>query len=292
MEEQSKWLLAWLNEDKAIVALLGPASVPGEELGHLRRKWQEAKAALMRRHPYRQTTRTLSPFQGKLKERATAYQQRPDVVHALQGLDWGIGNVDLRWLLSFRWSVIEQDAVKRAEVIAPNDPDSLFSFCLPEYGQGLRVASRIDADRKAITFRSLDPKLGIGLPLVADVEVSPGPGEAGRTEKFMGFPVHFGVPFIQVVEFRGRLFLKDGYHRCYGLLRRSIHKIPCVCIRARDLAETGAAETGSIPYDILFGDRPPYVSDFLDDSVSQAVTRVAQTKMVRVTAAEFAVELL
>jgi hypothetical protein len=292
MEEQSKWLLAWLNDEKAIAALLSRSSVPGEDSSHLRRKWQGAKAALMRRPPYRQSTCVLSQFRGKLKERAAAFQERPDVVGALQGLDWTVGSVDLRRLLSSRWSIIEEDAVKRTEAIAPNDPDSLFCFCLPRQGVGLTVAGRIDSDRKAITFRSPDPNLGIGQPFMADVEVSSGPGQSGRKEKIMGFPDHFGTSFIQVAEFKGRMFLKDGYHRCYGLLRRSICKIPCVFIRARDFTETGAAGTGSIPSDILFGDRPPFVSDFLDDSVTQTVTRTAQTKLVRVTAAEFVVELV
>jgi len=291
MEQQVRLLLAWMDDQDAALALLGRKPSPGEN-GHHSRIWQASKNALMQRAPFRPSPAGLSQFRGKLKERALAFQQRPDVVAALQGLDWTIGSIDLRHLLSLRWSIVEDDAAKRAEAVAPNDVDGLFSFCLPQPGPGLTLTARIDPDRKALTFRSLDPNFGIGQPLMADIEVAQAPGQPGRKEKFIGFPLHFGSPFIQVVEFKGRLFLKNGYHRCYGLLQRSIYKIPCVFIRAGDFAEIGTAETGSIPYDILFGDRPPLISDFLADSVSRTVVRTSQTKLVRVAAAEFVVELV
>jgi hypothetical protein len=124
------------------------------------------------------------------------------------------------------------------------------------------------------------------------VDLSSVAGGPGKKERFVGFPVHFGSPFIKVAEYNGRWLLCNGYHRSYALLRRSIYKIPCVFIRAHDLTETGAARSSFVDQETLYGDRPPFLADFLDDSVSVTVKRKANLKLVRVTAAEFGVEVL
>jgi len=248
----------------------------------------------MRRPPYRRSTPVLSRLPGSLKHKAESFQRHPEVIAALHALDWKLGIVDLRDLLSYQWNVADLDALtkKRAEALDPWDLDTLFSFCFPEPDDRMNVAARIDRDRMGITLSSSNPNLRIGAPAITDVDLSRVPGGPGKKERFVGFPVHFGSPFIKVAEYNGRWLLCDGYHRCYALLKRSIHKIPCVFVRARDLAETGAARPAFVPREMLYGDRPPLVADFLDDSVTVSVNRKANLKLARVTAAELVVEVL
>ena len=244
----------------------------------------------MRRAPYRPST-PLSKPSGGWNKKAAEFQQRPDVIAAFHGMNWTVGMIDLRTVMSFHWVVSEEDAAHCAQTVLPDDPDSLFSFCLPAPGRGVTVAGTIDELNHAITFSSRNPNLRIGLPVMADVRVARGPGQSAKTEKFLGFPIHFGWPFLMVAEYNGKLLLCDGYHRSYSLLRRSIHTVPCVFMRAADFSETGATRPGLIPYKTLFGDRPPMVSDFLDDSVAKGVTRAAELNLIRVTAKEFDVQL-
>jgi hypothetical protein len=292
MEQQVRWLLAWMNEIQATLILLGRERAPGEDVTTQLRIWREAKAALMERTPYRRSTPVLAKLPESLKHRAASFQRRPDVIAALHALDWRLGIVDLRDLLSYQWNVADQDSLKRAEAVDPEDPDTLFSFCLPEPDNQSNVAGRIDQDRMGITLSSRDPNLRIGAPVITDIDLSRVPAGRGKRERFVGFPVHFGSPFIKVAEYNCRWLLCDGYHRSYALLKRSIHKIPCVFIRARDLAETGAARPAFVPGEMLYGDRPPFVVDFLDDSVTVTVNRKANLRLARVEAAEFAVEVL
>jgi hypothetical protein len=292
MEQQVRWLLAWMNEIQATLALLGRERGPGEDITTQRGIWQEAKAALMQRPPYRRSTPALSKLPGSLKHRAASFQRRPDVIAALHALDWRLGIVDLRDLLSYQWNVADLDALKRVEAVDPKDPDTLFSFCLPEADDQMNVCGRIDRNRMGITLSSSNPNLRIGAPAITDVDLSRVPGGPGKKERFVGFPVHFGSPFIKVAEYNGRWLLCDGYHRSYALLKRSIYKIPCVFVRARDLAETGAARPAFVPREMLYGDRPPFVADFLDDSVTVTVNRKANLKLARVIAAELVVEVL
>jgi hypothetical protein len=292
MEQQVRWLFAWMNEIEATLALLGRERAPGEDITTQRRIWREAKAALMRRPPYRGSAPVLSKLPASLKHRAASFQRRPDVIAALHALDWELGIVDLRDVLSYQWNVADLDALRGAEAVDPKDPDNLFSFCLPEPGNQMNAAGRIDQDRMGITLSSRDRNLRIGAPAITDVDMARVPGGRGKEERFVGFPVHFGSPFIKVAEYNGRWLLCDGYHRSYALLKRSIHKIPCVFIRARDLAETGAERPAFVPREMLYGDRPPFVADFLDDSVTITANRKANLKLARVIAAEFVVEVL
>jgi hypothetical protein len=245
----------------------------------------------MRRAPYRQSTPLPSKLPSKWKKKAAEFQERPDVIAAFHGMNWTVGMVDLRTVMSFQWFVSGQDAVQRALNVLADDPDSLFSFCLPAPGREVTVGGTIDELNHAVTFSSPNPNLRIGLPVMADVQVARGPGQPAKTEKFLGFPVHFGWPFLMVAEHKGRLLLSDGYHRSYGLLWRSIHTVPCVFVRTADFSETGATRPGLIPYKTLFGDRPPMVSDFMDESVAKGATRAAELNLIRVTATEFVVQL-
>lgn len=287
MEQQVRWLLAWMNEDQATFALLDRNPAPGEDIIQQRRIWQHAKAALLRRPPYRRPTPVLRKLPGSFSEKAAAFQRHPDVIAGLRGLNWTLGIVDLRDLLSYQWIVTDQDALKRAEKVDPNDPDTLFSFCLPEKGNQIDVASRIDQSRTSITLSSSDPNLRIGAPVITDADLSSVAGGPGKRERFVGFPVHFGSPFIKVAEYNGRWLLCNGYHRSYALLRRSIYKIPCVFVRAHDLTETGAARPAFVPQETLYGDRPPFLKDFLDDSVAWTSRRGVKQKVIRIAASEF-----
>jgi hypothetical protein len=43
--------------------------------------------------------------------------------------------------------------------------------------------------------------------------------------------------------------------------------------------------------EVLFGDRPPFITDFLDDRLSFSVNENAMRKVVRTSAEEFVVEV-
>jgi hypothetical protein len=292
MEQQIRWLLAWMNETQATLALLGREPAPGKDTTARRQTLQEAKAALMQRPPYRRPTPKLSKLPASLRRRAASFQRRADVVAALHALDWDLGIVDLGDLLSYQWNVADQDALEKVESVDLEDPDALFSFCLPEPDNQMNVAGRIDQDRMGIVLSSRNPNLRIGAPKITDLDLPHALGESRKMQRFVGFSIYFGSPFIKVAEYNGRWLLCDGYHRAYALLKRSIRKIPCVFIRARNLEETGAARPAFVPREMLYGDRPPFVADFLDDSVSVSVNRKANLRLARVRAAECVVEVL
>jgi|SRR5579883_935637 len=75
-------------------------------------------------------------------------------------------------------------------------------------------------------------------------------------------------PYLEVALYRGRWFLRDGYHRSYGLLRRGINCVPAVVLHARTIGELGAVGHKFFSEDILFSARPPIVSDFGNEALT------------------------
>jgi hypothetical protein len=95
---------------------------------------------------------------------------------------------------------------------------------------------------------------------------------------------------MQVAHWSGRTFVRDGNHRAVGLLARGVHVVPAVVIEARSWKElVGSGEPGALPYDVLYGQRPPRLLDFLDESVAADALRPAVRKVVRIRGEEFVV---
>jgi hypothetical protein len=290
MDRSVRCLLAWMTEAEALTALLGHLPAPGENVEAQKEKWEAARRANGARPAFHPPATVLEDLPEELRARGAAFSQRPDVVAAFQSMDWRVGMADLRQVLSFQRVVVEEQAMERVDAGARvDDPQSIFSFCLPDPTGLEALQGAMDPDQKGITFSSLNPNLRVAGLAGSEIDVSVAPGLPPTKQHFIGFVINFGVPFVQVSEYNGRWFVRDGYHRCFGLLRRGVTKIPCVFVRARSFAELGAASPAFFPYEVLFGDRPPFLRDFLDDAVSVTTRQIAQRKVVRVRAEEFTV---
>ena len=279
--QQVRALLAWMDKDEGVQLQLGmriPA--PGEDTAVQVARWEAARQRMQAREEHSDSTPALEPLPAELKERGQALMQKPEIVAAFQGQAWTVGVADLRKLLSYQKSV-SSDAVERAAAIEDADWQALFSFCLPVEGGPLPMPATVDPDGKGIAFSSPNPKLRVDGSTFATVNGQP----------FFGFRISFGLPFVQVVEYQERWFLQDGYHRCYGLLRRGITHVPCIFIHAREARQFGGAASGFFRAEVLFGARPPFLRDLLDDEVSVTATKAMTGKVIRISAQEFNVQL-
>jgi hypothetical protein len=291
VDRRIRSLIAWVDQNEAVTTLLGHLPGPAEDTSGQKQVWEVARRALEGRAAFRLPTPNLTELPPELLQRGNAFRLRPDVIATFPGLDWTVGIVDLKDVLSFQKIVIEEEATERANAVIADDLQSLFSFCLPDPAEGIGLSGTMDPDQKGITLSSLNPNLRIGGHIVADVDVVVAPGSPAQKQKFVGYSINFGARFVQVAEYNSRWFVRDGYHRTFGLTRRGINRIPCVFIRARSFAELGAAAPGFFSYEVLFGDRPPFLTDFLDDAVSTSANQKAHRKVVRISAEEFQVEV-
>jgi hypothetical protein len=289
MQQQMRSLAAWMSQEEATAALLGHIPGAAEDTSVQRLLWEAARNILQQREPYAQPTPALDAIPPAMEAQADAFRQRADVAALFQGWNWTVGMVDLDRVLSFQKVVAQERAIERANAVQGDDPRTLFSFCLPDSQNDVNVPGAVDPDKKGITFSSLNPNLAVGAHVVLDIDVSAGPGQPSRKQKFVGFTLHFGSQFVQVAEYNGRWFVRDGYHRCYGLLRRGVNHIPCVFLRAASFEQLVPAQHTFFGYETLFGERPPFLKDFLDDTVFAAGVQMVTRKAVRISANEFVV---
>lgn len=132
---------------------------------------------------------------------------------------------------------------------------------------------------KAWVFASRNPNLGISGHFAAEVQ----PGING-----FGFIVTVSVSLMQVAVYRGRYLLRDGYHRAYGFLRQGIARV-AVLVRELETFNDLALPAGMLDQDSFLGDRPPFLTDYLDDSVAISVELPATQKTIVIQGLELAV---
>lgn len=194
---------------------------------------------------------------------------RADLRFEMQELDWTTGIVDLHSLLAFQRRLVFDTHYPIAQVPASGDWPALAKYA---FGHPAPIAYKtLAASSSKLVLQSENPNLQVRL-------------SAGNSET--PFEIHGGSPFFEVAEYRGRWFLRDGYHRAHQLLRANIVHVPAVIIRARTLAELGPVQPWFFSEDILFSSSPPHVIDFLDDNLTIHYARPRLLKTLRITVEE------
>jgi hypothetical protein len=202
-----------------------------------------------------------------LEARLAAQRAREDLQTEMKGLDWSIGVADLRFLLAFQRRLVTDSAERRPSLSSTDEWESLVHL---SFGEPAEVVADALQENVSLTIRSINPNLsfrfteGISSPL----------------------SIHSGSPFFEVAEYRGRWFLRDGYHRAFQCLRSGIYRLPAVIVRARTLAELGAVQPWFFSEDVLFSTTPPFVTDFLDDALVIEYERSPLIKTLRITVEE------
>jgi hypothetical protein len=87
-------------------------------------------------------------------------------------------------------------------------------------------------------------------------------------------------PYMEVASYRGRWFLRDGYHRSFRLLNQSVYLVPCVVVYAESFFQMGAVGSRFFSQDVLFSEHPPMVTDFLHEEMTVRYRRAIPTQMV------------
>lgn len=278
-------LLGWLGEDEARHALLGHTPGPKDDVGPLTARLERARRALAARAAYEQQP-AIVPLE---EPRITAAAARPELKAEFYGMSWSVGFVDLRALLTFQ-KFVSTEGLDARVMAGVNDSGALFDLCLPATRPTYPTANFKDHDGKTFTISSLNPNLRIAGAEAQEVQVSPDPSIPPRSMRAIVVFLSMGSPYLQIAHWAGRYFVRDGHHRAVGLLAHGVHVVPAVLIEARSWKEVvGAAEIGALPYDLLFGPRPPLLTDFWDDTVAADSLQPAVRKVLRIRGEEFVV---
>jgi hypothetical protein len=185
------------------------------------------------------------------------------------GLDWSLGVVDLRRLLAFQRRLSFNATLPSMAVPRQCDWGSLIEIAFASPNPVICDLVH-DAPTQTVTLQSSNPNLHLRV----------------TQDPSMPVTVHAGSPFFEVAQYAGRWFLRDGYHRAHNLLRAGIFQHPAVIVHARTLEELGAAQPHFFSEAILLSEHPPFVTDFLDDTLTIQYDRPPTIKTLRITMEE------
>jgi hypothetical protein len=236
---------------------------------------EQAQHRLTQRERYSSCPALLADETESIQHLFTAPAQRSDLQEEYEGLQWRMGVVDLRRLLAFQRRLVVSPAQHSSPSPQQDDWPSLVS---------LAAGSRRGTEHRIVRNRDTNDHLNVSLRSGnPDLQLRLKPKEGSVCSPFL---LHGGSPFFEVAEYRGRWFLRDGYHRAYRLLQAEVHRIPAVVIYTRTIEELGATKPWFFDEDQLFSDHPPRIIDFLDESLVLRYERPALQKVIRIRVEE------
>lgn len=276
-------LIGWLsNDQEAIQLLLGRNPLPTDDVASLQQVVFACRASVVSRPAFTPTNPIVDVGDDPTVK---AIQARPDIQAAFAEFDWYPAMVNLQEVLAFQ-KLINTEGLDVRLASARENKKALFELCLPTTQPLPPSGAMVDQDGKAVTISSLNPNLRLSGFQAGAAQVNP-------TTQMMAltFLVAMGTSYLQVAHYKGRYFIRDGYHRASGLLRENINIAPCVVINARNFEQAvGGQPQLFLPYEVLFGERPPRLADFWDDTVACTVSRLATRKVIRIRGDEFVVQ--
>jgi len=264
-------LLGWLPPEQGEFLLANHAGARPAEA--LRARIREALSAVAARPAGLDQTAAVSALPPELTDHA-AQVGMTLAGASMQAEGWDIAMVDLDRIVAFQPNVFTDTTADRVAGLDPGDLRSIAALTLP-ISDTAPVAVHYDGLSRVYTITSPNPNLKV----VGNFDDRPADGPPG-----FGFRVAVTTSFLQVARFRGRLVLRDGYHRSYGLLGRGIARVPAY-VRDFDTTE-GLAPGGMLPHGTWFGDRPPLLRDYHDDRVAESVPLAAPNRVIVIPALE------
>jgi hypothetical protein len=285
MKRPVRVLLPWFDGGDAVTAQLGfRLAQPEEDVTAQKAAYDAQVAARFARQPFAGGLCEVEDLPAAIAGRGQACLA--SIAKTVTESDMSrlrAGVVDLTKLVSFQKAVALDQIEQRVARASAADWTALAAICLPEPTEEPILQGTYDRDGKGLTITSVNPNLRVG-PL--QNFVMPGSGL-----RMIGFQLVFGSSHLHVVNYRDRSILKDGYHRCFGLLALGIHRVPCIVEEARSFADVHSRNPTLVSPDDVMGSHPPMVTDFHDPSVSMTVEQQSYRKTVRIHAEEFAINI-
>ncbi len=237
--------------------------------------WRNAKSAVETSSALKTPAEVLDidkKFEGQLD----VVSKDPLFPEAIQQKKWSFKLVEIDALVCFQQYIVTDYSKELAKQYDLSDTSRLIDFCLPSK-RAKRPMAVVSAPQE-FTMLSSSQDLRV---------LGPGQMQDPVTKRTVfGFGVGWGSPFIQVVRFKGRYFLRNGYHRVYEIRKAALTHVPCILIEGENLADTGAIKPGFFGEQLLTSDRPPMFADFLSDKIAPPLHMKPFTKIVRVRADE------
>jgi hypothetical protein len=266
-------LLGWLEEQDGCMMLSGRNVATARSDAHLTRV-SEARGAVSNRSTGLDQSGTISAPPDSLADHIAAVVAT-DSGKEMVAEGWTIQIADLRKVLAVQPAIHFDHARERTVGAKNDDLLSVATISLP-LPSNTNLPAQFDDHQKTWVISSRNPNLRI----VGNFNAPAGPGMTA-----LGFIIRVLPSFVQVVKYRGKYVLRDGYHRSLGFLSRGINSVPVFYREFGPYEELGLAQ-GMLTQAAYLGDRPPVLPDYLADDVSVEVALPATQRMIVISGLE------
>lgn len=188
-------------------------------------------------------------------------------------LNWQFKLVEIEPLIAFQIHLDPDRAARQCALLGRDSPlDKVLEVCLPHGVQDVPCTWTPDPastqTQGGATFESENLNLRI---------LGAGPIGPDDTHKVFIAGIAFGESsrLVQVVEFERYCYLKNGFHRAYGLHKAGLTHIPCILLKGNTYADTGALD-GAFPRSLLQSQNPPLCAHFTNDLAYPVTLRSAR----------------
>jgi hypothetical protein len=266
-------LLGWMSDQAAFEARA--SLVEDTQEAHFQ-VISAARAAIQARPPFVPTNPLLDLEVNAFLEAISA---RPEMHQIVAGWKWRFAQVDLREVLTFQ-PIIRVDDLSNRIPSASLSQEQLYELCFPSNELAAPEEIVLELTDSGYIINTLNPNMRItpwhkvGSPILSQQQpllqtglpFSPGVPPVGAM--IVPFVLLKNPGYLQIVQYRDRYFIRDGYHRAAALLRSHINIVPCIHLEARDPQQVGCLQPGMLGAEILTSEQPPRLVDFWNDAVS------------------------
>jgi hypothetical protein len=236
----------------------------------LREKWECARAKVKERAPWVGTPRFIEVPKDH-KEYLDNVQKRDDFDQVVQGMPWRFRQVEIDPLLAYQVDVDFGRVAKSCQGL-PTNPSlgSLLSRCLPTAKEDALCKWRGSPTGKGIVLETENPN-------VCPRKVEYWGVDAKDDLHLAG--VKFGTrsPLTQVVQLGDYIYLKNGYHRAYGIRQLGAAFMPCLWLQASRFDQVADDPSKVIPSVTLHSSNPPTLGHFTNGFAYPAKLRTRVT---------------
>lgn len=181
---------------------------------------------------------------------------------------WQVKIAELNRVIGIQAHIFIDQAEERTANLNQENYQGLIETTLPIPSQ-TKLPIQFDSTKNAWIIGAQNPNLRILGNFKGEFNGFPG----------FGFLIQIAPSFMQVAKFNNKFILRDGYHRSFGLLKKGISKVPVFYKEFTPMEDLGLP-AGMLSPGIYLGDRPPILTDYLNDQVSIEIGLPATQKMI------------
>ena len=271
-------LIGWLDEEEAARWLGGNEFQPARDPLH-RELARRAKSHVDARAPFNPGPTACLPLPASVEHHLGLLRTHPESAGPVAQMGDPM-LVDLSNVIAAQKQILVADAENRVRAAVGADELGLARITLP-LPRREPISWTFDAQRNAFIVTSPNPNLRVAGHFNSTV----GGETPGVVFDGFGFALSYQRSYLQVAVIGDRAVLRDGYHRCYGLLKAGVRQVPAFVKRYASWAEAGMP-AGLLPEAVCLGERPPLLTDYLDDAVAMDRWIPATRKLLLIQALE------